>query len=157
MERSEVTAPRRPSVALLGLVAVVLTACETLPDDIDPGVQLTSSVGSSAELRVVDQSGFLVSADGVSQPVALENLVIEPVPDRTDAIRVSWIATTCEQEPRLTVDGESLDALSILVDRGPLPPEEEGACPTAGIFLGVDLVFSGEVSADDVEGQIVGE
>lgn len=48
---------------------------------------------------------------------------------------------------------QSLDALALIVDLGPVP--EDVVCADIGAIHGVDLVFNGEISAEDVDARIV--
>jgi hypothetical protein len=140
--------------ASLAVIATVLSAC-VVPSDQGSIVELTSSEGTSAALRVVDHSGFLVSVADTSRMGAVDDFTVESVDDVANAIRVSWIASPCEDQPRLTIRGQSLEALEVVVENGPLREDQE--CPDIGAVLGVTLAFSGDISADGIRGRLVDE
>jgi hypothetical protein len=116
---------------------------------------LSSSEGTLAELRVVDRSGFLVAVRNAPRTATGDRFDIASVAGATDAITVSWIAAPCESAPTLTVDGDSLEALEVLLDTGPVVGEAE--CPAIGALFAVALQFSGDVSPESVEGRRVDE
>lgn len=149
--------------APLALLAVVLSACSPSIEDSGTSpsiedsetVEVPTSEGSSAQLRVIDSSGFLVSASGVPDAGATDDFELQPVRNASNTIRVAWIASPCEDRPHLTVGGRSLEALELVLDRGPVP--EDAVCPGMGLVHGVDLVFSGDVSVDDVDAEMSGQ
>lgn len=116
-------------------------------------VDVPNSEGGSAELFIIDTSGFLVSAHGVRDAGAADEFDVQSVPGAENTIRLAWIASPCEDRPQLTVSGPSLDALELVLDRGPLPDDIE--CPSIGAIYAVDLVFTGDVSLDDVDAQLI--
>lgn len=136
------------------MLALALSAC--LPSIDDAGtVEVPNSEGGSARLRIIDNSGFVVSARGAPGAGAADDFELQAVPGASNTIRVAWIAAPCENRPRLTIGGRSLDALELVLDRGPVPVDV--VCPSIGAVHGVDLVFSGDVSVDDVDAEMVGQ
>lgn len=150
---------RPPSQAsrLVLATAVLLVGCSSSAEAptataVPGAVEVPHSEGGSAQLRIIDNSGLFLAARGVPDAGAADDLDIQQVPEAPDTVRVTWIGSVCEDTPQLTIDGASLDALELLLHRGPL---RAGDCPAVGAVYGVDLVFAGDVGPDAIDAEMV--
>lgn len=141
---------------VLGFVAIAAAAivgCSSPLPATGNVVRLTTSEGTEAELTVVDLSGLLLTARNAPQAATGSQFEVTSAPESRNSLAVTWIAAPCESHPQVTIEGDSLDALSVVVDVGPIVGE--GECPDIGALFAVMLEFTGNVSPDDVEGGLV--
>lgn len=134
-----------------------MSGCATAAPERPQGdlVRLSTSEGTSAELTVVDRSGFLVEAYSAPHNATSTNFQVAAAPEAPDLLIVSWISLPCRTTPTLTVAGKSLDGIEVMLERGPQSGPAE--CPAVGAQFSVALRFSGTVPPNSVHARITGD
>jgi hypothetical protein len=129
------------------LVSALLTGCTLFPS---VGSQVTipaSRDAAALPVTIVDHSGIVSEAGPDASPDdVVSRTIVQAVPGREDAVRLSWIGGACDDRAIVTIDRDG-DRYRVTVEAKPSAKE----CPPVGIIRTLRLTLTAPVGSDAFE------
>jgi hypothetical protein len=135
----------------ISALAAAVTACGSLFPPAERVFDAAIPELSDFTLRVVDESGLVVSMRSMRFDPPLNGVDAEAraFPDRNE-LQVGWIGGMCNHRPTLTVTGSSGALhLNLEVNAGP-GPSPFTACSATGYYFGMTVALNQPVQQDSI-------